>query len=121
MRGKQYLTRSEDYDRVYRHSPRADYASRLFILRVAPNDKDISRYGFSISKKVGLAVVRNRIRRRLREIMREMALRPGWDMVFIVRPSFEHASFEEMKELVEKTVNRAGLIRKDEVPSRHTD
>lgn len=124
MRGKQYLTRSVDYDRVYRQ--KASWASKLLVLRVASQetgtDSCISRYGFSISKHVGGAVVRNRIRRRLREIIRELPLKPGWDIVFIVRQPAAEARFGKLREDVEKLLARAGLLsEKDEVYCLKTD
>lgn len=111
MRGKQYLTRLEDYDRVYRQN--ASWTSRLLVLRAAPNDLGISRSGYSISKRVGTAVVRNRMRRRLREIMRLVPVKPGWDIVFIVRPGAAGASFDEIKKAVESLLSRAKLLNRE--------
>lgn len=120
MRGKQYLTRSEDYDRVYRRN--ASWALRLLVLRAAPNDLGISRYGFSISKRVGGAVTRNRIRRRLREILRQVPVKPGWDIVFIVRPGAAAAHFDELRESAENLLSRAKLLdRENEVPCLKAD
>ena len=118
MRGKQYLTRSADFDRVYRQ--KASWASKRLVLRAASQetgaDSDMSRYGFSISKRVGGAVVRNRLRRRLREIMRRLPLKSGWDIVFIVRQPAAEAHFSELREDVEKLLARARLLgEKNEV------
>ena len=58
------------------------------VVQVCPNELDIVRIGFTVTKKVGCAVVRNRIRRRLRELVRvsgEIKEFIGWDFVFIGR------------------------------------
>ncbi len=108
MKGKQNLTRSEDFDRVYRKN--TSWASKLLVLRAAGNDLGISRYGYSISKRVGSAVVRNLIRRRLREIMRRMPVKPGWDIVFIVRGAAAEAGFSELKKTVADLLSQARLL-----------
>ncbi len=120
MRGKQYLTRSEEYDRVYHQN--TSWPSRLLVLRAAPNDLEISRYGFSISKRVGTAVVRNRVRRRLREIMRLAPVKPGWDLVLIARPAAASARFDELEKSVAGLLSRAKLLDKtDEIHSLKAD
>jgi len=112
MRGKQYLTRSADYDRVYRQ--KTSWASKLLVLRVAVQENasgaGISRYGFSINKRVGGAVVRNRIRRRLREMMRRLPMKPGWDIVFIVRQPAAGIDFGGLQDDVQKLLARARLL-----------
>ena len=120
MKGKQYLTRSEDFDRVYRQ--KAAWASRLLVLRAAENKADFTRYGYSISKRVGNAVVRNLTRRRLRAIMRRTGLKPGWDIVLIVRPAAAQAHFSELNQAVEGLLRRAKLLdQKNEISCLNTD
>jgi ribonuclease P protein component len=108
MKGRQYLTRSQDFDRVYRQ--KGSWASGLLVLRAAENKTDFSRYGYSISKKVGNAVVRNLTRRRLREIMRRMPLKQGWDVVLIVRAPAAAATYNELTKAVENLLRRAKLL-----------
>jgi ribonuclease P protein component len=71
-----------------------------------------SRCGFSVSKRVGSAVVRNRIRRRLREIVRAQWLDvpPGWDVVFAAREPVREANFSEMRDAVDTLLRRARLL-----------
>jgi ribonuclease P protein component len=82
-----------EYDAVYREAKRR--SSRQFTLFVRQNGLPISRFGWSIKKALGNAVKRNRIRRRLREILRmhrhEMA--GGWDVVIHPRTSVAAAEF----------------------------
>ena len=82
-----------DFDAVYREGRKR--ASRDLAVFLRPNSLPYSRFGWSIKKAVGTAVRRNRIRRRLREIVRlhrgEMA--SGWDVVIHPRSSAAAAEF----------------------------
>lgn len=78
----------------------AKLAGRAFILQArARNDEGAPRMGFTVSKKVGTAVERNRIRRRLREVVRRSAtgaFAAGHDYVLIGRRAVLSAPFEEL-------------------------
>lgn len=73
--------RRGDFDAVYRAGRRR--SSAQFVVFYRANQLPQSRFGFSIKKALGGAVVRNRIRRRLREAVRchRLELPSGWDMV----------------------------------------
>ena len=62
------------------------------------------------SKKVGGAVERNRVRRRLREILRPINLKPGTDLVLIARSSTAKAPFAALEISVKGLLKRAGLV-----------
>ena len=98
--------RRSEYDLVYREARRK--SSRQFTLFVRPNGLPISRFGWSIKKALGNAVKRNRIRRRLREIVRmhrgEMGA--GWDVVIHPRAAVGTAKFEALVEELVKLVPR---------------
>ena len=108
MRGEQYLTRRDQYATVYeKGSTRLD---RLLVMKSLPNGLSLSRYGFSVSRRVGAAVVRNRVRRRLREILRPARLRPGWDIVFIARPAAAGAAYAALRQTVMGLLSQAQLL-----------
>ena len=86
----------------------------LVVVKVLPNELEFSRYGFSVAKEVGKSVVRNRVRRLLREIARITIVKPGWDIVFIARPGAASADYHQLKKSIEKLLLRANLINKDE-------
>ena len=69
--------------------------SRYLVVYCRPNGTKVSRLGFTVSTKLGHAVVRNRIRRRLREIYRlvEPDLKPGYDIVVVARSATIDAEF----------------------------
>ncbi len=79
-------------------------------MRSIANEQTLTRYAFAISKRVGKAVVRNRVRRRLREILRVLPVREGFDIVLTVRPESATATFQELKVELELLLNRAKLL-----------
>lgn len=74
---------------------------------VLPNGREVTRLGLTVSSKVGNAVVRNRIRRRLREIFRHgrHALPQGLDMVLIARQSAAEAEMPRLARAFERVVS----------------
>jgi ribonuclease P protein component len=80
-------------------------------MKALPNGLELSRYGFSITKSVGKAVVRNRVRRLLREVVRLKSLKSGWDIVFVSRPSAATADYHQFDESVSKLLGRARLLQ----------
>jgi len=90
------------------------WVSNLVVIRALPNECKFSRYGFSVTRHIGKAVVRNQIRRMFREISRVIPVKPGWDIVFVARPEAVAADYHELKKSVETLLLRADLINKDE-------
>lgn len=83
----------------------------LIVLGTLPNDVGYTRCGFVVSRKIGKAVKRNRVRRQLREAVRLRydAVEPGWDTVFIARPLIRQADFRQIEAAVEDLLQQAGL------------
>ena len=87
------LVRRGEFDAVYRAGKRR--SSSHFTVFFRANQLPVSRFGFSIKKALGGAVVRNRIRRRIREIVRchRVEIPAGWDIVIHPKSSVERAEF----------------------------
>ena len=70
------------------------------IVQACPNEEGILRVGFTVTKKIGCAVIRNRTRRRLRELVRiapDMAKMSGFDLVFIGRSSTADRPYQKLQ------------------------
>lgn len=113
------ITRSADFDRVYRSG--RSHASRVFVLHAFPRgDEDPARLGLSVSRKVGGAVDRNKVKRLVKEafltLVEEINL--GTDIVVVARSG--SAEFSESEGLAGVTaelqalIEQAGALRKGE-------
>jgi ribonuclease P protein component len=102
------LTNRAQYTLVYRQGK--VWANSLLVMRAMPNGLGLSRYGFSVTKKVGKAVQRNRLKRLLREIMSLQSLRPGWDIVFIARSVAVNTDYHQLERAVTTLLARAQLL-----------
>ncbi len=108
MKGEEHLTKTSQYALVY--SKGSSWVSDLVVMKVLPNGLGLTRYGFSVSQRVGKAVVRNRVKRLLREILRQTPLPPGWDIVFIARPPAASVRYARLEKSVRVLLSRAGLL-----------
>lgn len=87
------------------------WTHRLVVLCTLPNELPASRFGVSVSKRIGGAVVRNKVRRQLKEIVRLRlpVIAPGWDVVLIARPPIAQAEFRQIEAALERLLQQAGL------------
>lgn len=102
------LSRRRDFEAVQGRGGR--WSSSSLVLRALPNGLPSSRFGCAISKQVGTAVVRNRVRRRLRELLRQTPVRVGWDLLLIARPAGAGASFGQLRDALIKLLSQARLL-----------
>jgi ribonuclease P protein component len=104
------LSDNRQFQRVKREG--RSWSHYLVVLCVLPNGLDRSRFGFSVSKRVGKAVVRNRVKRLLREAARARQARvtPGQDLVFVARGPMGEADHRDVDQAVELLLTEAGLL-----------
>jgi ribonuclease P protein component len=105
------LRRKADFDALGRRG--SVRSTRLLVLRSLRTDRPETRIGMSTPKSLGGAVQRNRVRRRLRELIRERrdALGAGWDLLLIARPEAGTASYVELREALGSLLERSGIGR----------
>jgi len=112
------LKRRAEFLRVASKGRKA--ATHGLVLQVLPrDDRDAARVGFTVTKKIGNAVVRNRTRRRLKEAARlEFAVDPiaGVDLVLIGREGTRARSFPDLRDDLRRALRKAGVNR--EAPTR---
>lgn len=114
MNRRYRLSRSRDFDAVYRHG--RSVSTRFLVLYWFPREGDGGdpRLGLAVPKAVGTAATRNRIKRRLREVWRTRLGRipAGCDYVLVVRPGLPEAAesrgAEWLGERVDELLGKAG-------------
>ena len=90
----------------------AGYANGYLVLYARRNRTQTNRVGVTVGKKLGHAVVRNRVRRRLREIYRlnEDRFLPGWDIVVVARSRCISADFQKLTHAYLSLAEKAGIL-----------
>ena len=88
------------------------YANSCLVLYARKNGTDTNRVGVTVSKKLGHAVVRNRIRRRVREVYRlnESQFSAGWDIVVVARSRCQTVPFEKLTQSYLALAEKAGIL-----------
>ena len=101
------IRKKKDFEKIFKNSK--SFKNNVLIYRIAKNDLGINRFAFIVSKKVSkMATIRNKVRRRLSEIirseMKEVAtsvqMKTGTDLILIALPSIETKDFPKLKEIV---------------------
>lgn len=104
------LRKNEDFQQVRKTG--TSLSSAHVVVGWSQNTLEVSRFGIVAGKRVGGAVVRNKVKRRLRELIRVRIsdIRAGRDIVLIARKSIETVSFQDLGKELDKLLHRAGLI-----------
>ena len=91
------------------------FADGYLVLYARKNRTDTNRVGITVSKKLGKAHVRNRTRRRIREIYRlnEDRFLPGWDIVVVARTRAVDAEFGKLTRSYLALAQKAGLLKEE--------
>jgi ribonuclease P protein component len=109
MKGEQHLNKPEQYDSIYKRGSSA--ADRFLAFKAVRSELDFSRFGISVSRKIGNAVVRNKVKRRLREILRSAPLPGGWDFIVIARRPSAESDYNQLKGSALALLSRLKIMR----------
>ena len=105
------LKKKRDFDRVFKKGQ--GFKEDFITFKIAKNNFKSSRFGFVVSKSFSKkASIRNKIKRRLRELVRVRLpeIKKGIDGIFVVAPGLKKKNFLEIKELVEKLFRKSKII-----------
>ena len=103
----QRLRKRADFDSVRARGKRV--SDNLFVLTVARSEAAQTRWGLAVGRRVGNAVVRNRVKRKIRENIRDMTCKTGLDVIVFARPGAADAGSESFRSSLHKLARRAGL------------
>ncbi len=104
------LSRPKDFAAIQSAGTTRSHA--LFSARFVRTDLETTRFGLSTGRRLGGAVVRNRVRRRLREALRVMApsFQPGWDVLIIARPAIVEVDYDALVGALRRILVRGGVL-----------
>lgn len=106
------LRSSRDFERVRRRGRQVAgvYLTLQYVRQ--PQEAGPTHVGFTVSKRVGSAVIRNRVKRRLREVTRRLRVRlpAGWDLVLVARPAAASAEYGVLAGEFCLLLQRAGFL-----------
>ena len=97
-------------------------AGKYLVIYCRRNGTQENRIGLTVSAKLGHAVVRNRVRRRLREIYRlhESQFQPGWDIVVVARSRAVDAPYQKLERAYLSQADKLGLLIHEEKQIENT-
>ena len=103
------LKRNKEFRSVYRNGK--SKASRSLVLIYRRQGNNIPKIGFSVSKKLGNSVARNRIKRRMRAALTPLlgAIKPGARLIFIARAPIINEDFQDLRRDFRMLIDRAEL------------
>ncbi|MCP2034480.1 ribonuclease P protein component [Planomicrobium sp. HSC-17F08] len=110
MNKQQRIKKNTEFQRIFKKGK--SFANRQFIVYVLKNDQPEFRVGLSVSKKVGNAVTRNRIKRYIRQSFLELKddVQPNADYVIIARQQAANLDFHESKKSLEHVLKIARAL-----------
>jgi ribonuclease P protein component len=113
MKFSKSLKLNHIFQRLYRTQGQAN---SYLVLYARKNRTEENRVGITVGKKLGKAHIRNRVRRRFREIYRlhESAFAPGWDIVVVARTKAVDCDFARLTEAYLAAAGRAGILKQDD-------
>lgn len=108
------IKKNIDFKKVYNH--KKSKANAFLVIYKMKNDYDYSRLGISVSKKVGNAIIRNKIRRRLKEIFRlnEHKIKQRYDIIVIVRVRAKNITYWDLEKNFTYLLQKSNLIKSGE-------
>lgn len=108
---KYRLTAEKDFNRIFKRG--RSVSGKGVGLKVAPNRLEVSRFAFVVSTKISKkAVVRNKLKRQMREVVCEVLedIKKGMDVVVMARKDAADAEFSILKDSLLKVLKKAGVL-----------
>ncbi len=103
------VKKSWQFKRIYKEGVK--YSDNLFVLYVLPNSTQETRIGLTVTKKVGISVQRNRLKRLIREVFKSLSeIAPGNDLVIIARKAALNLKYSQVQASLTRLLYRARIL-----------
>ncbi len=116
MRKKYRLHGRRDFQAAYNNGQ--TWTNELLVLKALANGLPHNRFGFAVGKRLGRAVIRNRLRRQLREVVRQLPVTEGYDVIVVARKPTLEADFWQLQASAVSLFKRAGMLQTNQVVDR---
>lgn len=103
------LKENREYNRIIKNGKPFYYKD--YVIYLEKHDSPIYKFGFSVGKKIGNAVCRNKIRRQLKNILDEKSYQNGFNCIIIVRKGILEKSFLERRNNLLEAIEKLGLMK----------
>jgi ribonuclease P protein component len=106
------IKKNREFKKIYNEG--RYYVEEFLVAYVIKNNAEYNKVGFSVSKKVGKAVTRNRIKRLMKENYRQISdnLKSGHDIVFTARAKGSNVDYHGIQRCMHSALNRARILKK---------
>lgn len=107
------LTKRKEFGYIFKKGK--SFSTKTLILNYTPTKLDTFKTGFSVSKKIGNAVVRNKVKRRMREAFREISplVSLNYNYILVAKPGIELTTFEEIKKSMLYALKKCDLLKNE--------
>lgn len=114
MNKEEKVRKNSHFRYIYRKGK--SISNELLVLYIIKNGKNINRVGISVSKKIGKSVVRNRVKRLIRECFRKNKdnIKKGYDFIFIARKKAAESNYYDIDESIKYLMKKGGLLKEVE-------
>ena len=111
MKKKNIIKHNLEYTRIIKNSK--PYKFNYFIIYLEKNTNDNYKFGISVSKKLGNAVVRNKLKRQIKDIIDSKYYENSFNCLIILRKEILKKTFQEKKSALYFALNKLSIIRED--------
>ena len=111
MKKKNIIKKNQDFQRIIKNNK--SIVSKEFIIYLEKNNNSIYHFGISVSKKLGNAVVRNKLKRQVKSIIDKKDYQNTFNCIIILRKGVLKINYWEMQNALFKIIEKLDIVKED--------